>query len=196
MRKYYLPLLIIIGAIVLLAVYTPDLGPAETDYSFYKNDTSLNKPSKITACQVRGPLPDPDCTPGAVFENATVAQICVSGYSRSVRNVSVATKKKIYEAYGFKYPQPTGDYEMDHLIPLAIGGNNEAANLFPESAEPRPGYREKDLVENYLRNEVCAGRIDLKIAQKAVATNWVKIYEGLSLFDIWKLEAQVRSYND
>lgn len=141
---------------------------------------ALDARTQIQDCYVNGPLPDPECTPGAVFQEATLEKICVSGYSKTVRNVSASLKKKVYESYGIPYPQPRGSYEADHLIPLAIGGNNDIANLFPESGEPRPGFREKDVVEVYLRDAVCAGQIGLAAAQFQVARDWISIYESLT----------------
>ena len=140
----------------------------------------LEARSQNESCQINGPLPDPECTPGAVFHEATLETICVSGYSKTVRKVSDSLKKKVYESYGIPYPQPRGSYEADHLIPLAIGGNNDIANLFPESGEPRPGFREKDVVEVYLRDVVCAGQIGLAAAQFQVARDWLSIYESLT----------------
>jgi hypothetical protein len=135
--------------------------------------------TKTAGCAARGPLPDPECSPGAVFADATPAVICVSGYSSRVRNVSTSLRKKIYAEYGVSYPQARGAYEVDHLIPLAIGGSNDPANLFLEAAEPKPGFKEKDVVEVYLRDEVCAGHIPLPAAQRQVAEDWVAIYNAL-----------------
>src|SRR3989344_1203491 len=140
----------------------------------------LEARTQTANCQINGPLPDPECTPGAVFPEATLEKICVSGYSKTVRNVSAPLKKKVYESYGIPYPQPRGSYEADHLIPLAIGGNNDIANLFPEAGEPRPGFREKDVVEVYLRDAVCGGIIGLAEAQFLVATDWVSIYDAMT----------------
>jgi hypothetical protein len=142
--------------------------------------TTLDQQAATAGCSVRGPYPDHACTPGAVFAEATPGIICVSGYSRSVRNVSVSTKKKLYAAYGLSYPEPRGNYELDHLIPLELGGSNEPANLFPEAAEPAPGFHEKDLVENYLHQEVCAQRLELHAAQVAIADDWLAVYNALS----------------
>ena len=103
----------------------------------------LDSRTKTVSCKVNGALPDSACTPGAVFSNATSADICMPGYSQSARNVSTKTKRQIYEMYGFAYPQPTGSFEADHLIPLELGGSNDVANLFPEAATPVPGFREK-----------------------------------------------------
>ena len=58
-------------------------------------------------------------------------------------------------------------------MPLEIGGSNDIANLWPEAAAPRPGFHEKDQVENYLRAQVCAGTMGLAQAQRAIATNWL-----------------------
>lgn len=132
-------------------------------------------------CHVNGPLPDHACSPGAIFPEATVATICVKGYTQTVRNVSASLKKKVYQEYGISYPQKTGTYEADHLIPLELGGNNDIANLFPEAANPTPGFHEKDLVENYLHQEVCANKINLAAAQQQIATDWLAVYNTLSL---------------
>jgi hypothetical protein len=150
--------------------------------------TRLDPATKHESCRVRGSLPDHDCTPGAIFETATPEIICVSGYTKTVRNVSVTTKKKVYAMYELDYPPPYGSYEADHLIPLALGGNNEITNLFPESAEPRPGFKEKDVVENYLHEQVCQGRVALNVAQEIIATNWLQVYENIDQATIQALK--------
>ncbi len=162
--------------------------------------------SKFADCQVRGPLPDQDCSPGAIFPEATRTQICVKGYTKTVRNVSANLKKRIYQEYGLDYPQPTGSYEADHIIPLELGGSNDIANLFPEAAESspttvglgeatqaRPGFHEKDLVENYLNHEVCAGRLDLVAAQEQIATDWFTVYNNLTPEQINNLKQEFRN---
>src|SRR6185369_8516238 len=110
----------------------------------------LDPMTKSSDCHVDGSLPDHACSPGAVFDTATREIICVAGYTKTVRSVSTSVKKKIYAEYGITYPVPFGSYEVDHLIPLELGGSNDKANLFPEAADPAPGFKEKDLVENYL----------------------------------------------
>jgi hypothetical protein len=64
-------------------------------------------------------------------------------------------------------------------VALEIGGSNDIANLWPEAAEPRPGFHEKDLVENYLHDQMCAGTMSLLEAQRAIATNWLDVYKQL-----------------
>jgi len=157
-------------------------------------DTTLAPQEKSSGCSVREGLPDPACTPGSVFADATPEIICITGYTKTVRSVSTKLREALYSAYGIPYPQATGSYELDHLIPLELGGDNSAANLFPEAADPRPGFKEKDLVENYLHNEVCAGVLPLAAAQKQIAVNWLAVYEALGPETVSALKRQYRSW--
>lgn len=134
--------------------------------------------SKLTECVIRGAYPDPECTPGAIFEKATKEEICRPGYSRSVRDVSSAKKESIYAAYGITTRSP-GEYKIDHLISLQLGGSNDAANLFPKAAEPRPGFHEKDEIENYLHAQLCSGDITLRESQILISRHWLEVYNLL-----------------
>jgi hypothetical protein len=135
--------------------------------------------TKTTGCKVRGPLPDPACTPGDLITPlVTREEVCVSGYSSGVRDVPNSLKDKVYRTYGIKKHAP-GEYEIDHFVSLALGGSNDISNLFPEAAEPRPGYHEKDKVENYLIDQVCEGTMSLEEAQILIATNWVEVYNSM-----------------
>jgi hypothetical protein len=73
--------------------------------------------------------------------------------------------------------------ELDHLIPLELGGANDTSNLWPEiSDEPGQGFRNsKDQVENDLKSAVCAHRIAIADAQNAIATNWTTAETKLGL---------------
>jgi hypothetical protein len=134
--------------------------------------------TKTTGCQAQNGLPDSACTPGAIFPEATKEKICVSGYSKSVRHVTTSTKNKVYAAYGIKKRLP-GQYEVDHLVSLQLGGSNEVANLWPEIDKPKPGFHEKDRVENYLHDQVCDGKMTLRQAQIQIATDWKAVYSKL-----------------
>ncbi len=140
----------------------------------------IGQRAKSADCQLKGSLPDHECSPGAIFENTTKEIICVPGYTKTVRKVSTSLRKKVFAEYGVSWPQPYGSYEVDHIIPLALGGNNDIANLFPEALEPHPGFQEKDVVENYLHEHVCSGDIDLAAAQVQIANDWLGVYHNLS----------------
>ena len=99
--------------------------------------------TKTSGCAMHGSLPDPACTPGDILPNATTQQVCTSGYASAERNVSQSLKRQVYAAYGI-INRPPGQYEVDHLVNLSIGGSNDIANLWPQPATPVPGYKEKD----------------------------------------------------
>jgi len=126
-------------------------------------------------CHVNGPYPDKHCTPGALFTAITATRVCRPGYSERVRSVSQATKVLVFARYGI--PAHAGSaYEVDHFIPLELGGSNAIGNLFPEAASPVPGFHQKDRLENALRRRVCNASMTIKAAQAAIRKNWVAAY--------------------
>lgn len=134
--------------------------------------------TKTSGCVVNGPLQDTGCTPGAILTQATKTDICRSGYASSVRNVPQSEKDQVYAEYGISH-HSTGQFEIDHLVSLELGGSNDISNLWPEAASPKPGFHEKDKVENYLHDQVCSGAIPLQQAQVEIATNWLNVYNSM-----------------
>src|SRR5262249_33745882 len=63
-------------------------------------------------------LPDPTLTPGDTFD-VTAQDVCVPGYAKKVRAVPAWLKRQAYAGYGITQYK-TGDYEVDHLIPLSF----------------------------------------------------------------------------
>jgi hypothetical protein len=121
-------------------------------------------------------LPNPRLTPGEVFAGVGAAQVCVPGYAGSARDVSRDQYVAVYAEYGLAYPEPAGSYELDHLVPLELGGDNTDANLWPEPAAPAPGFHQKDDLENYLHDAVCGGRMALADAQRGIAADWAFLF--------------------
>lgn len=134
--------------------------------------------TKTSGCQASGGLPDSACTPGAIIATATVSQICTPGYSSSVRNVPTSVKDQVYAEYGIT-SRYAGQYEVDHLVSLELGGSNDISNLWPELASPTPGFHQKDQVENYMHDKVCSNKISLQEAQIEIATNWLNLYNQM-----------------
>jgi hypothetical protein len=117
-------------------------------------------------------VPNTEKTPGAALE-VTAADICVPGYSKRVRNVPAEIKREAYASYGILSHEP-GEYVVDHLISLELGGSNSLKNLWPESFRTHPwNAYVKDALENELHRRVCAGTIDLAKAQDIISHNWV-----------------------
>ena len=115
--------------------------------------------------------PNPSLTPGAVL-TTDASTICTPGYASGVRDVSTATKEQVYAEYGVSYPQPLGAYEVDHFIPLEIGGSNDIKNLWLEPATPTPGFHQKDQFENFEHDQVCNGTISVAEAQSRMVSDW------------------------
>jgi hypothetical protein len=149
----------------------PCAGPGESSPA----PAPVRKPATFRGRCRRGRLPDRACTPGLVA-TTNADKVCTPGYSGRVRNVSESTKRRVYARYGIRR-HSAGQYEVDHLIPLELGGSNSIRNLFAEAAQPKPGFHEKDRLENRLHALVCAGRLGIRTAQKAIATNWLKAYK-------------------
>jgi hypothetical protein len=121
-------------------------------------------------------MPNVHRTPGDSFAGVTAGQVCTTGWASAHRHVTTAQYHEVYAAYGIRYPEPSGTYELDHLVPLEIGGDNTNANLWPEPASPTPGYHQKDELENALHRLVCSGQLALGAAQHSVAVNWYAAY--------------------
>jgi hypothetical protein len=148
----------------------------QTARSFHGNAGEFvpGGPTKSSGCAINGVFPDKDCTPGAVM-GISKEEICNSS-TKSRRHVTSRTKQQVFAAYGISDPQPKGDYEVDHFIPLELGGSNDVANLWPEPAKPAPGFHEKDKVETALHDKVCKAGMDLAEAQRTIATDWLAYY--------------------
>jgi len=123
-----------------------------------------------------GSLPNHSLTPGETCPGVTAQQVCVSGYAGRVRNVLREQYVQVYAAYGIPYPEPSGTYELDHLVPLELGGDNSNRNLWPEAASPVPGFHQKDMLENYLHDAVCGSRMAFADAQAGIASDWIALY--------------------
>jgi|SRR6516165_9454075 hypothetical protein len=81
-------------------------------------------------------LPDPKLTPGDTFD-VTAEDVCVPGYAKKVRAVPAWLKRQAYAEYGITQYK-TGDYEVDHLIPLSLGGLTPFVTLWPQSTKTSP----------------------------------------------------------
>src|SRR5215471_5800748 len=120
-------------------------------------------------------LPDFQLTPGDVFD-VTIEDICTPGYSKKVRAVTKALRDQALQRYGILSHQPS-EYQLDHLIPLALGGSNSIKNLWPQPNNTSPwNARFKDALEVRLQKLVCSGQVDLETAQREIATDWTQAY--------------------
>ena len=101
--------------------------------------------------------------------------------------MSITVKRQVYRAYRVRYVP--GRFTVDHLVPLELGGANVGrnprtgkvvvtANLWPEPNFGRATAAVKDRLENYLHDELCAGRIRMREAQLEIARDWYGAWIG------------------
>ena len=114
-------------------------------------------------------------TPGDILD-VTREDICTPGYTKRIRNVPASVKRAAYAEYNREHT-PEICCEVDHLIPLELGGSNRLTNLWPQMYTGEWNAKVKDHLENRLHRMVCDGQIDLKEAQRAIASNWVAAYK-------------------
>jgi hypothetical protein len=130
------------------------------------------------------PLPDPNCTPGA--ENPTVTLDVLRNpafRTGCIRNCATTEQQKhvTYGWYSLTSPPdntgPDQTCELDHLVPLELGGADTLDNIWPQCGPDGVSlndryFKQKDLVENYLTAQVKSGAMDLETARHQIATDW------------------------
>ena len=145
------------------------------------------KLAAITLCLFAAPafaqgwpvVPDPAKTPGEV-RALTKDQICATKWGKDERLVTAAMKEEVYKAYGVPITarhitvngKVSSAFEVDHLISRELGGADSVKNLWPEPYTGPWNAHMKDKLENKLHVEVCAGRVDLAVAQKLISGDW------------------------
>lgn len=145
------------------------------------------------SCHVRFingfPAPDPDCTPGAINPTITVEVLRNHSFrTRCLRNMATTEQEKgqVYSWYGIRHPRKnygdTQTCELDHVIPLELGGSDQLENIYPQCGPEnvpleQRAFKRKDTVENYLAWAVKTGQMDLSAAQRGIASNWLQYLE-------------------
>ncbi len=116
-------------------------------------------------------LPDPKLTPGAV--RSIEPEVYCHQRTSTVRHTSSALKDSVYKAFkvGSLKKHPKG--EIDHLVPLELGGADVKENLW---FQPAPEFYAKDSVENWARKQVCAGLLNGVYVQALFKTDWTHLY--------------------
>jgi hypothetical protein len=104
---------------------------------------------------------------------------------------SEAQKHVAYLWYDIEKPRVNSNEnqvcELDHLVPLELGGADGLGNIWPQCGPDAVSlnqryFKQKDHVENYLAEEVRAGRMPLIEAQRGIAADWTQY---LNDADLW-----------
>lgn len=128
-------------------------------------------------------MPNPQLTPGAI-RTSNAAEICAASFrTKPFRHTTQATKAQVYKEYNVEPNKGycTGGCEVDHLIPLELGGLDDIKDLWPQPSQPKPAFHEKDKLENWLHKQVCSGNMNLVDAQIAISHNWYTAYVQMEM---------------
>jgi hypothetical protein len=110
-----------------------------------------------------------------VDEDTIDKTICEPGYTKAVRPSTSYTngvKQKLMREAGIDLAR-IGDYELDHIVPLTLGGHpRKLSNLQLQPWDGPQGAHMKDILEERLHQIVCHGRLDLTDAQVCIAQDW------------------------
>ena len=137
------------------------------------------------------PIPDPDCSPGAINPTVTLKVLKTKRFTtKCLRNLATSPNEKA-KTYGwYNIDRPTNNSgtkmicELDHIISLQLGGADTLDNLWPQCGPSRKvglakrHFKMKDDVENYLAAQIKAGKIDLGVAQRGIAEDWTQFLEA------------------
>jgi hypothetical protein len=120
-------------------------------------------------------VPNPTYTPGATV-SLSQPDVCRAPREKN-KIVPVSLEEGVFAEYGIQNAK-RGAYEVDYLITPALGGADDIHNLWPESSKAAVWNAEvKDALEDRLRDMVCEGQLDLNVAQREIATNWIEAYK-------------------
>ncbi len=122
-------------------------------------------------------------TPGAVDPTITQANIgdtiCRPGYARSARppySVTGPLKRQLMQT---EHPgEPLADYELDHLIPISIGGAPfDRRDLWLQPRRGQANAGDKNILAYVLWRLVCRHEVLLATAQHDISHDWTRAYE-------------------
>ena len=104
-----------------------------------------------------------------VTQATTRSTICSRGYGAKVRPprpITDAIKRQLAQGL----PGSPADYELDHLIPIGLGGHPQSLKNLWLQTWPEAAAKDRD--ELRLHREVCAGRMTLEEAQREMLATW------------------------
>src|SRR5438309_1312870 len=124
-------------------------------------------------------LPNSKRTPGAIRTTSS-AEICAPSFrTKPFRRTTKQMKQQVCQWYGVKNCPQQSVLEIDHLVPLELGGKDDVHNLWPQFSQYKdhsPGFHVKDKLENELKRKVCAKEMKLTAAQTCIRANWIGCY--------------------
>lgn len=139
-------------------------------------------------------LPPPD-VPGAVDPTITQANIgrtiCRPGYARSVRPAYAITGPLKRRMMADQHPgEPLSAYELDHLIPISLGGAPlDRRDLWLQPRQGPMNADDKNVLAYVLWRLVCTRQVPLDVARYDISHDWTRAYQ------LYATPANIRKYH-
>ena len=118
--------------------------------------------------------PSKDNTPGDKTK-ATETQLCAPDYETTMKPIAGWQRSEALTRYGKRVNDET--IQLDHLIPVSLGGSHDPDNLWPIPDNKEYGIAAKRELDARLHQLVCDKTLPLKTAQDAIRKDWVKAYD-------------------
>jgi hypothetical protein len=116
-------------------------------------------------------LPIKHATPGKASK-VTKEEVCAASFES--KPVSDRQAAEALEGYGLR---ADSGRKVVQLIPSSLGGTTDKENLWPLPDSKEFGPAQKKALDDRLHSMVCAGTIDLKVAQDALKKDWTEAYK-------------------
>src|SRR5205807_7297047 len=99
-------------------------------------------------------------------------------YSKRNRHTPVELKYEVYTAYGIE--AGGRPFEVDHRVPLCLGGADARENLWPQEGWQHPNFHDKDRLETEVCRMVCRDHsMTLQAGQAIFLDDWITGYRQI-----------------
>src|SRR2546423_15434046 len=110
-------------------------------------------------------LPNPKLTPGRI-----------AGGDKDRGGVTLKMEQKVFSRYRLPWSR-RGEFKIDHLVPVELGGADTIDNLWPQSLRTKPyGADRKELLTEVLLTRIRASQMTVAQAQEQISRDWIDTF--------------------
>ena len=118
-----------------------------------------------TAIAQEALLPNPKLTPGRIAER-----------DKDRGGVTLKMEQKVFARYRLPWAR-RGEFKIDHLVPVELGGADTIDNLWPQSVRTKPyGADRKELLTEVLLERIRTGQMTIAQAQELIRSDWIDAF--------------------
>lgn len=147
--------------------------------TFYLGKSVWQSRTALLSSSQRMMLPNSSLTPGAI-RPVSLNEICSIPENDDLDpKVSLSTEMAVLKEYGLPSdPSAAHKYQIDYLVNPQLGGTDDIRNLWPQPYSSSGwNARAKDALEQHLHQMVCSRTVNLAVAQRELAADWIAAYK-------------------